>query len=129
MSHVTRLDAAGIRIRLPWVTPPLSENHRHNRWKKARLTAEIRETIGWYLRAARAPKGVEHVTITLTQYPKTAHRRDADNLVSTLKPLADGIVDYGMLSDDTPDLMTKNMPVIGEVDRQDPRLELEVRWR
>ncbi|WNM68743.1 RusA-like resolvase [Gordonia phage Soos] len=129
MNHVTRVDTDGIRIRLNWTTPPLTENGRYHRMQKARITREIRETIGWYLRAAKAPKNVEHVELTLIWYPETRRRRDEDNLVSTLKPLADGVVDYGMVRDDTPDLMTKNMPKIGEVDRMDPRLELEVRWR
>lgn len=126
--HVTKLDRTGIRIRLPWRLPPLTENGRYHHMEKSRLTSEVRTTIGWYLRAAHVPKDVHHVEVTLTQFPPDARRRDADNLVSTLKPLADGICDYGMVPDDTPKWMTKNMPVIGPIDRLQPRLELEVRW-
>lgn len=129
MNNVTPLDRDGIRVRLPWDKPPLSENGRYHHQQKNRIAQEIRHTIGWYLRAAKAPKKVEHVELTLTWFPATNRRRDEDNLVSTLKPLADGVADYGMVPDDTPNWMTKNMPKISEVDRVNPRLELEVRWR
>lgn len=50
----------------------------------------------------------------------------ADNLVPTLKAAADGLVDAGVVRDDTPDLMTKVMPILHEPDG-DPRVLLIVR--
>ena len=62
---------------------------------------------------------------------KDHRRRDADNLIATLKPFADGLVDAGLTPDDTPSFMTKHMPVI--IVRKDVtpgiRFVLETTWR
>lgn len=50
--------------------------------------------------------------VRLTWFVNTRYRRDADNIVSTLKAACDGLVDAGIVPDDTPGLMAKLMPVI-----------------
>ena len=115
-------------LRLPWTTPPLSANdRRHWRAQAARVAevrAFVREAVAW-ANTDKWPSGGDHVVVTLTYYPRDRRRRDADNLVPTLKACCDGLVDAGVAADDTPDLMTKHMPVIAEPDG-DPRLVLTV---
>ncbi len=97
-------------IQLPWAAPPLTANQRHHWAKRASITKNVRQAA--YFLARRLPVGQPHITVTLNYQPKDNRRRDADNLVPTLKALCDGLVDAGLVSDDTPDLMTKRMPVI-----------------
>lgn len=99
------------RLDLPWSTPPLTANLRLSWPVRARLTRDVRTTVGWLAKAARIPPAA-HCTVTLVWAPGDCRRRDADNLVATLKPCADGLVDAGIVPDDTPALMTKRMPQI-----------------
>lgn len=51
-------------------------------------------------------------SVQMYYQPPDRRRRDADGLVASLKPICDGLVDAGIVTDDTPDLMVKHMPVI-----------------
>lgn len=59
--------------------------------------------------------------------PRDKRRRDADNIVPTLKPLCDALAKgtvkhpgYGIVEDDTPDQMIKKMPVIHPAVKGEP---------
>jgi crossover junction endodeoxyribonuclease RusA len=99
------------RMTLPWTRPPLTANQRLHWAQRHRATTEVRQTVGWLARATAIPAGA-HATVTLTWAPGDRRRRDADNLVPTLKAACDGLVDAGVVPDDTPQWMTKLMPVI-----------------
>ena len=96
---------------LPYEAPPLTENQRLNRYDRARKVKRLRNEADILARAARIP-ALTRCQVTLTWFVKTKHRRDADNAVPTLKALCDGLVDAGIVPDDTPNLMVKLMPVI-----------------
>ncbi len=96
------------RLALPWSCPPLSANHRHHWAPRHRLTSEIRTTTAWLAKQARIP-AAEHITVTLVWAPGDLRRRDA---VPTLKAACDGLVDAGIVPDDTPAWMKKEMPVV-----------------
>lgn len=99
------------RLELPWVKPPLNLNQRHKHWaNKAHLTAIVRSTVGWLAKQRHIPAS-RYCTVTLIWAPGDKRRRDADNLVGTLKPACDGIVDAGIVPDDTPEYMKKEMPI------------------
>ncbi|MPZ66192.1 MAG: hypothetical protein GEU83_11985 [Pseudonocardiaceae bacterium] len=98
-------------ITLEWTSPPLSLNDRHDRWTHAKIVDSIRLAAGWLAKAARLGR-YTHVTVTLHYRPRDGRRRDADNLVATLKPLCDGLVDAGLVTDDDPVRMSKRMPEI-----------------
>lgn len=98
-------------ISLPWQRPPISANQRMHWADRQRLTREVRTTVAWLVRSARVPTS-SHVTVTLYWAPGDKRKRDADNPFPTLKAGCDGIVDAGVVKDDHPALMTKNMPVI-----------------
>lgn len=99
------------RLTLPWRRPPLTANQRQHWTQRHRLTAETRQTVAWLARAARIPAG-QHCTVTLMWAPGDRRRRDTDNLVPTLKAACDGLLDARVVPDDTPQHMTKHMPII-----------------
>ncbi len=97
---------------LPYDRPPLTLNQRWpSRQAKDSAVAEVRRSVGWVARAARLGRH-DHVTVELHYRPGRAGIRDVDNLVATLKPACDGLVDAGLVADDDPAHMTKLMPVI-----------------
>lgn len=116
-------------IDLPYDKPPLSMNDRQHWAMKARITAGVRRSTKRLAKAAQAPTGLEHAAVTLHYRPRDNRRRDTDNLVPVLKACCDGLVDHGLTTDDTPDLMTKAMPVIHEsIKGSRPALWLEIEW-
>lgn len=99
-------------LNFDYTSPPLTANQRMHWRKKATITAEVR--LATRLLANRIPE-LGKCRVTLTWVVLTNHRRDADNVVPTLKAMCDGLVDAGIVRDDTPDLMEKAMPVIVRV--------------
>ena len=84
---------------LPWPSRDLHPNSRGHWSKRARAAKEARRTAdvlalaaGWNGPAgASLPAGPLHVWIE--GYPTDKRRRDADGLLSSLKPALDGIAD------------------------------------
>lgn len=114
---------------LPWVTPPLSMNGREHHMVKARKVRQMRLTAYSIALVRHLPVGLDHVTVALVYRPRDKRRRDADNLVPVLKACCDGLVDYGLTADDTPDQMTKHMPRIeAPVKGQPGAMWLEIEW-
>lgn len=113
-------------LQLPWATPPITANQR-NHWRKQ--AALVRSVRGYVAACARGdddcPHAADHVTVGLHYWPRDRRRRDADNLVPTLKAACDGLVDADVVEDDTPAFMAKLMPEIHAPDG-DPRLVLIV---
>lgn len=94
---------AGI-ITIPLATNPLSLNSRDHWRAKAKHSKQWRAHAGF---AAKRFPALPACDVTLTWFVTTAHRRDEDNLYPLLKALCDGLVDAGVTTDDTPDLMGK----------------------
>lgn len=118
-------------IRLPWPAPPASANDRDHWRVKARKVAEIREVSEREARTFGPHRPdlfpIRRIAVGLTYVPRDKRRRDPDNLVVPLfKALVDGIVDAGIVPDDTPEYVIRTMPVIAEPDG-DPRLLLVIR--
>lgn len=92
---------------------PWTANERiHWRVRHDRTTT-IRAVVA--ARAAALKIGAqEHITARLHYLPGDNRRRDEDNLTATSKPAFDGLVDAGLVPDDTAAWMTKLMPVIHE---------------
>lgn len=97
---------------LPYKLPPLTENQRMHYHQKARIVRAVRSEVATLARESKLPRKSAHVAVSLHYAPPTNARRDADNLVPTLKAACDGLVDAGIVTDDTPAEMTKHMPVI-----------------
>jgi len=94
----------------------------------AKLVAEVRVTAGWVVKAARIPACVR-ATVGLVYVPPIRRKRDGgENYADTLKAAIDGVVDAGVVPDDTPEYLIRLMPVVAPVDRDNPGvfLTLEV---
>ncbi|MGP9760216.1 hypothetical protein [Corynebacterium sp. AOP12-C2-36] len=97
---------------LSYDKPPLSLNDRGH-WSKFEphrygLRAEAHKRA----RSMKIPRDLEHITTRLHYVAPDGRRRDEDNLLATAKPLWDGLVDAGIVADDTSEYMTKLMPRI-----------------
>lgn len=97
-------------LELPFTTP-LSLNHRMNWQQKARITKPWRDAAHVLARAARIP-ACQRVRIELFYTPRDDRPRDPLNLVASLKPVEDGIVDAGVIPDDSARHHESVMPVI-----------------
>lgn len=100
-----------VTLSFKWAEPPLSLNDRPRHWaphaeqiKAVRQLAAI--TCRNAIRRGELETG-QPVEVTLLWYVPTRTRRDADNPVATLKPVCDGLVDAGLVPDDTPEWMHK----------------------
>lgn len=93
-------------LKLPWEKPPMSLNDRDHHRVKARKTKDIRETVGWVLRAAHIPP-LERVRVQMVWTVPDRIRRDEDNPAATLKAVCDAFVDVGVVPDDVPKFMEK----------------------
>ncbi|WP_426727132.1 hypothetical protein ACEN2A_01780 [Corynebacterium auriscanis] len=98
-------------IPLSFTRIPLNLNDRQHWAPKARITKQLRREAYIRCKAARI-RPQPHITVTLHYQPRDRRKRDADNLSPTYKALCDGIVDAGLVNDDTPQYMTKVMPII-----------------
>lgn len=110
-------------IRLPYATPPLTLNGRMHWATKARVTREVRAHVAW---AMVHSQPCERIHVTLVYVPRDKRRRDRDNLVATLKPCIDGLVDAGIVPDDSPEYVSWTPPEIAAPDPKDPHLKLIV---
>lgn len=111
-------------LTLPWGTPPLSLNDRIHWSTKSTWTKTLRQTAWALAKQAKIPPLPKGCQVGLVYEPPDRRRRDEDNLFATLKPLADGLVDAGVVADDTPDLMRKECRITDPV--QPSKLTLHV---
>jgi Holliday junction resolvase RusA-like endonuclease len=72
--------------------------------------------------ASQRPAWVE-ATARVVFYAKDARRRDRDNILASMKPAFDGLVDAGILADDEG---LTHAPVRIEIDRKNPRVEITI---
>lgn len=112
MIDAGKLDTDTWAFTLP-ITKPLSMNDRQHWTVKARVVEELRNASMILARAAKIPK-CQKVRVTLIYEPRDQRRRDPLNLVATLKPVQDGIVDAKVVPDDTGEYMDSPMPLIDE---------------
>jgi crossover junction endodeoxyribonuclease RusA len=103
----------GYELDLPWSAPPLSLNHRRH-WRanaaKVRLVRDAAHVLARQAKIGPCPR----IRVTLHYRPRDRRVRDEENSVPTLKALCDGLVDAGLVADDAPRFMVKNMPVLHE---------------
>lgn len=114
------MTAREVVLWLPFDKPPLTANQRMHWAPRSELTKRVRMAARALAGVAGLPRALPRVRVGLAYFPKDNRRRDADNLVPTLKAACDGLVDYGLVDDDTPDLMEKGMPVIHPAHKEGP---------
>ena len=97
----------------PWTT---NFERGKNRWERARLTKEWRTGFAWLASEQRVPR-LEWCVITAQ--PWLGNRRglqDTGACHPAVKAAVDGLVDAGLLLDDTPDIVrtiTYLAPMVG----------------
>ncbi len=91
-----------ISLSFPWFPPEVAPNWTGHHMKKARATKAYRERCGWECHATRHPPLLKSPVLATTTFHVDSKRRyDLDNLDASLKPLWDGVVDAGILVDDS----------------------------
>jgi crossover junction endodeoxyribonuclease RusA len=96
---------------LPWTKPPLTLNGRMHWREKADTVKAVRYAACVLARAAGIPP-LGRIAVELHYAPRDSRVRDAPNLVATLKPFEDGIVDAGCVPGDDGRYVCSPMPVL-----------------
>jgi crossover junction endodeoxyribonuclease RusA len=104
---------------LTWAELPLSANKHTHHMVVARHRKEIRREVQVRARAAKLPTGLGRVHIILHWAPKDKRRRDTDNMNPSLKPVIDGLVDYGLVPDDNSHHVTSSCEIHEPMPRTD----------
>ena len=88
------------RVEIPAPAPWLNANSRTDRRGQTPNRRAWRDAAHVYARQARLPKlGQAHITAVLSF--RDRRRRDPHNYYPTIKAVVDGLVDYGVLDDDS----------------------------
>lgn len=101
-------------VALPAGLPLLNANRRQHHMAKARLTRAIRDVAHMLARSDRVP-ALERAHIVCEYRPPDRRRRDVHNLFPSAKAAVDGLVDAGVLPDDSDEYLTGPDMRLGEV--------------
>ena len=93
-------------ITIPAAVPFLNLNQRMHWAPKAERTKAWRRTANMCAAVAKLPKDLNRVHIVAHITKPTNRQYDVHNLMPTLKACVDGLVDYGLIPDDTNDHLT-----------------------
>jgi crossover junction endodeoxyribonuclease RusA len=92
--------------------PPLNHNQRLTWRPKSNRTKLIRHTTGWRVKGLNLVPA-RFLTVQLHYRPGDNRRmRDPMNLTASSKPAIDGLVDAGLVPNDTDEFVHENTPVI-----------------
>ena len=107
--------------------PLLNVNDHHSHWsQRAKTVKALRKLAKDEFTWRDIPK-MEKVKIRVTFYPPNNRRRDSPNvLYATSKPLIDGIVDSGVLKDDSDKIVRGIELVPGDRVVRDGQIVLEI---
>lgn len=108
----------------PWKSPPLHLNQRMHHMAHAKKVAELRALA--HAKARNLPT-MTRCRVELIWVVNTHTRRDDENPVPTLKALCDGLVDAGIVPDDTNEYMVKLMPSIRYQPKKDGAAHMMLR--
>lgn len=87
-------------VELPAGEALLNANRRIHHHARARLTRNLRGIAYWCVREAKVPH-LERAHIVVEYRPPDRRRRDVHNLFPSAKAAVDGVVDAGVLTDDS----------------------------
>jgi crossover junction endodeoxyribonuclease RusA len=112
------------RVDLPYTKPPLSMNDRDHWFVKAKKVRAVRLAVQ---RLCADLDPMPAAVLTLHYQPRDRRHRDSDNLFATVKAVADGIRDAGVIPDDDTRYLSHREPVIHPPVKGEPgRLWLEL---
>jgi Holliday junction resolvase RusA-like endonuclease len=87
---------------------------KYRRLAREAIEAEQLETLPW-----------KKIFVQATFHYKTRRRRDTDNAMGALKSAYDGIIESGLIPDDTPNYMKRKEPDF-KLDKEFPRVILTI---
>lgn len=101
-------------VELPIGVPLLNANKRQHYMAKARLTKAIRQIARNYAIREAVP-ALQRAHVVVEYRPPDRRRRDVHNLYPSAKAAVDGLVDAGVLPDDSDRYLTGPDMRLGEV--------------
>lgn len=102
--------------------------HRMTHWEVRRSREEWRRTSWLVARAAGDRERMSRVRIDATWRFRVQRDRDLDNLIAGLKPILDGLVDAGMITGDSSEVVqeiTGRVEVVGSKGQDGILLRIE----
>lgn len=93
-------------LTIPMPAAWMSLNDRPHWARRAKLTRLWRSAAHVYARQARLPKGLAAAHVQVSVVKATARAYDVHNLMPTVKAAIDGLIDYGLLADDSNEYLT-----------------------
>ena len=113
-----------------YTKPPLRMNDRMNWRPKWRIKSDLRRA-GQVMGAQAIREGGSFplcgiVDVVLVWYVPNRHRRDASGPQETLKPLEDGLVDAGVLTDDSARYVRRSYCEIRHDPGKPERMEIHI---
>lgn len=87
-------------LELPKLADWLNANIKRHWAPNAKLVKAWRHGAHIYARQAKLPKGLQRVQVDAYVWKNSRRQYDPHNLMPTLKPVIDGLVDYGLIPDD-----------------------------
>lgn len=113
-------------LRVDGERPVTSNEVRSQHWRKVQpRLANFRGAGGLLARELGIP-ACEQIAVRLYAYPPDKRRRDASNLMPTMKAMVDGLVDAGVVPDDTAAFVVEEMPRLLDDGDKRWRLDLHV---
>jgi len=88
-------------LEIPADTVWINSNYRNGWRRHAVLVKWWRQTAHWHAKAMGLPTGLARVHIEAVFAFRDNRRRDVHNLMPTVKAVVDGLVDYGLIPDDS----------------------------
>ncbi len=85
----------------PWTT---NAERAGNRWERASLTKEWREAFAWLARSEEIPP-MRWLSVTVEPHQKGGRLQDVGACNPAVKAAIDGLVDAGVLPDDSPEFV------------------------
>lgn len=110
-----------IKLSLP---PSVNQIYRIAKWGRMFMTKEgkaWKEQSAWIIKQALKP--MKKISVTVRIYFRDLRRRDLDNME---KLIADSITMSGIIKDDNWQILNE-WHVSGALDKDDPRIELEIK--
>lgn len=99
-------------VDLPTTLETVTLNSRRDKRTDGKILKQWREAAGWAVKAERVPQLQRGAVIRLHFWPGDRRKRDRVNLALIHKACVDGIVDAGVIEDDSPDHIDEKMPQI-----------------
>ena len=111
-------------LRFDYPAPPITANRSYHWRAKGRLTKDIRTATA--LLARRLPP-LGKCRVSLVWVVTDRRRRDGgENVTPTMKPMIDGLVDAGVVTDDTGDLVVRESPTVKWIPKTEDVAHMEL---